>query len=275
VRNADHTVAAVTDLDAEPGYRLKAAGRTGAEDSRLATLEQLFDPLSRKRRSFVQPGWRCLEVGAGRGSIAAWLAEQVGPTGEVVATDLDTRYLEQLDLANLRVVRHDILDDPIEDLGEFDLVSSRLMLFWLAGLAPAAVARMAALVRPGGWLVDEDGDWGLVVPVDPAHPLTAAHTAAWDNWWTNLGYDPCVGRTLTGMFEAAGLVDVRSEATASVLPGASDWAQWWAESIEVIGEQSPGMDPAVVTAICAPFRDPSARVMSVLLHCCRGRRPFG
>jgi len=29
-------------------------------------------------------------VGGGRGSMAVWLAEQVGPTGQVLATDIDT-----------------------------------------------------------------------------------------------------------------------------------------------------------------------------------------
>ena len=54
----------------EPRYRLAATGRQKAEEQRLSLLETLFDPLSRQRRAFVQPGWRCLEVGAGRGSMA-------------------------------------------------------------------------------------------------------------------------------------------------------------------------------------------------------------
>lgn len=265
----------MTDAAVDPGYRLVAAGRTQAEDDRLALLEKLFDPRSRARRSLVKPGWRCLEVGAGRGSIATWLAEQVGPTGEVVATDIDTRYLEQLNLPNLRVVRHNILTDSLDELGEFDLVSSRLMLFWLAGQAPEAVMRMAACVRPGGWLVDEDGDWGAVVPVDPDHPLTGGHTAAYRDggWWSDMGFNPWFGRTLPTLFERAGLIDLAHEANAEVFTGGSDWPRWWADSIEVIGAQSPDMAPAAVAAICAPFRDPSARVMSALLHCCRGRRP--
>ena len=78
------------------GYSLAAAGREVAEDARLALLEQIFDPLSRRRRDMVQPGWRCLEVGAGRGSMAVWLAQRVGPSGHVVATDVDVGYLEQL-----------------------------------------------------------------------------------------------------------------------------------------------------------------------------------
>ena len=39
---------------------------------------RIFDPRSRHRRAMVQPGWRCLEIGAGRGSMAVWLAGQVG-----------------------------------------------------------------------------------------------------------------------------------------------------------------------------------------------------
>src|SRR6516225_10598200 len=74
--------------DRGPGYRLAASGREGAEDDRLELLEQLFDPGSRDWRQRVQPGWRCLEVGAGRGSMAAWLADRVGPKGRVVATDV-------------------------------------------------------------------------------------------------------------------------------------------------------------------------------------------
>src|SRR5262245_66558888 len=50
-------------------YRLAAAGREAAEDERLSLLEELYDPTSRRRRALAQPGWRCLEIGAGRGSI--------------------------------------------------------------------------------------------------------------------------------------------------------------------------------------------------------------
>src|SRR5262249_29169579 len=129
---------------AEPGYRLAAKGRRDAEDARLNLLEQIFDPLSRRRRELVQPGWRCLEVGAGRGSMAVWLAGQVGPSGQVVATDLDVDFLLRVKLPNLEVCRHNILEDPLSTLGlaSFDLVCSRLMLFWLAGRQDEAVRRM-------------------------------------------------------------------------------------------------------------------------------------
>ena len=92
--------------------------------------------------------------------MAVWLAEQVGESGEVVATDIDVTYLKQLNLPNLEVRQHNILNDPLDALGpgSFDLVCSRLLLFWLAGKQEAAIRRMVECLRPGGWLVDEDGD---------------------------------------------------------------------------------------------------------------------
>src|SRR5215467_4904317 len=105
------------DPSSEPGYRLASRGRKEAEDDRLDLLERIFDPLSRRRREMVRPGWRCLEVGAGRGSMAVWLAAQVGDNGHVVATDIDLTYLERLHLPNLEVRQHNILEDSLDALG--------------------------------------------------------------------------------------------------------------------------------------------------------------
>src|SRR5262245_66207336 len=67
------------------------------ERVRLAGLESALDPGTRAHllRLGVGPGRRCLEIGAGGGAIALWLAEQVLPNGKVVATDLETDFLEQ------------------------------------------------------------------------------------------------------------------------------------------------------------------------------------
>lgn len=66
------------------------------ERIRLQLLQQSLDSLTIQRLAQlgVQPGWHCLEVGAGVGSIAHWLAQQVGPQGSVVATDIDTHLVK-------------------------------------------------------------------------------------------------------------------------------------------------------------------------------------
>jgi SAM-dependent methyltransferase len=280
----------MTTIEGSRGYGLSATGRETAEDARLGLLEQLYDPLSQARRAFVQPGWRCLEVGAGRGSLARWMAEAVGSAGEVVATDVDTRYLERLAVPNLRVIRHDLLSDPLEVLepGSYDLVSARLVLFWLRD-QEEAVRRLVACLRPGGWLIDEDGDWGLPGPVDPSHPLTGPHDAVYryGGWWSDRGFNPTFGRTLPVLFQRAGLVDIRHEAKSEVVPGDSPWARWWADSMEVVASQLGRSDAAAgeigageigpdgeIAAVCAPFRDPTAWVTRELLHACWGRRPI-
>ncbi|HJX84988.1 MAG TPA: hypothetical protein VJ723_11645, partial [Candidatus Angelobacter sp.] len=49
------------------------------ERQRLALMSSLLDPVERSciTRLRVRPGWRCLEVGCGNGSISQTLAEHV------------------------------------------------------------------------------------------------------------------------------------------------------------------------------------------------------
>ena len=40
----------------------------------------------------IAPGWHCCDIGSGAGTVAAWMAEQVGSSGRVVSIDVDTRF---------------------------------------------------------------------------------------------------------------------------------------------------------------------------------------
>src|SRR5512139_3160536 len=81
-----------------------------SERVRLSLLEQRLDAQSRRYVTALgtQKGWRCLEVGAGHGSIVRWLAAQVGPEGRVVATDINPRFLTEIALPNVEARQHDI-----------------------------------------------------------------------------------------------------------------------------------------------------------------------
>jgi hypothetical protein len=99
------------------------------ERERLALLTRFADPITTRRLTDlgVGPGWCCLDVGAGNGSVARWLAGRVGPEGRVVATDLNPRFLGGHGLPNLEVRRHNILEDDLE-AAHYDLVHCRALL---------------------------------------------------------------------------------------------------------------------------------------------------
>ena len=69
-------------------------------ETRYKLLSEMFDQATTRYLASVGVGggWRCLEAGAGAGSVARWLAKRVGPAGRVIATDLDTTLLQRLRL---------------------------------------------------------------------------------------------------------------------------------------------------------------------------------
>ncbi len=152
---------------------------------RLRSIEAMADPgtIRHLEARGVVEGWYCLEIGGGGGSIAAWLCQRVGSKGHVVATDLDTRFLEALDYPNLEVRQHNIVSDDLLEVA-FDLVHARMLLSHLPE-RDRALQRMVSALKPGGWLVTEELDnisFTLVSPTDAAsarlymkievHPVT-------------------------------------------------------------------------------------------------------
>ncbi|WP_147916299.1 class I SAM-dependent methyltransferase [Ruania zhangjianzhongii] len=102
----------------------------------------------------LQPGQRCLDVGAGGGSVVRWLAKQVGPSGEVVAVDIDTSRLG--DGPGITVVGADINEGLVgAQAGPYDLIHARLTLLHLPD-REAILSTLADALAPGGWLVIGD-----------------------------------------------------------------------------------------------------------------------
>ena len=214
-----------------------------AEGERLGGLSAFYDPGTRRQLESVGvgPGWNCLEIGAGAGSIAGWLAERVGPTGRVVATDLDTGFLERLALDNLEVRRHDIVTDDLP-VGVFDLVHARLVLEHLAG-RDQALARMAAALAPGGWLVVEDLDWISVAPVaGRGAGVLRRLVRVFLPLMRLAGYDPAYGRRLPVEMTRLGLVEVRAEGVVPALRGGDERLDWARLSIVRMREVIRSLD---------------------------------
>jgi SAM-dependent methyltransferase len=190
--------------------------------ARFSALAAVFDPGTECHLSAtgVANGWKCLEVGGGGGSIASWLCDRVGPEGQVLATDLDPRFLEQLAHGNLEVRRHDIVTDPLPEVA-FDLVHARLVLSHLPD-RDKALGRMVAALRPGGWLVVEEFDVSLqpdptVSPTERPLKIFSAIRAV----MTNHGVDTLFGRRLAASVRSLGLLDMTAEGRTFMLQGRS------------------------------------------------------
>ena len=203
-------------MGADEGYLLD--NRQAEAGQRFGALAELFDPSTSRHLSALglTSGRRVWEVGAGGPSVPAWLAEQVGADGEVVATDLDTTWIAGPDPpANLRVLQHDVgLDPPPE--GPFDLVHARLVLVHVPQRA-RALAAMVSVLRPGGRLVVEEADPALqpllcLEENGPAEQLANRLKIGFRQLMADRGVDLAFGRTLPRQLREVGLVDVAADA---------------------------------------------------------------
>ena len=191
--------------------------------TRMELLETCYDDLSKRRllAAGLRPGFRCLEVGAGGGSIARWMAERAGPAGSVLATDIDIDTLQDSARPNLEVKRHDIVNEELP-LGSFDLVHARLVLMVLPA-REHVLGRLARALRPGGVLLTEDHDWVAVQP-----GATPAYRPAWialEEALCGAGVNVRWARSVPALLRRRGLVDVGAEADFRIFEGGSDMAR--------------------------------------------------
>ncbi|WP_207918580.1 class I SAM-dependent methyltransferase [Saccharopolyspora karakumensis] len=125
------------------------------EYERLQALSDALDPVTlsvlESLPSEVGPQW--LELGAGNGSVARWMAER-HPSVHVTGTDRSLRFLDPRGHDNLRFLCHDVTQDSFPD-GSWDLIHARYLLCHLPerDYVHSATTRW---LSPGGWLVLEE-----------------------------------------------------------------------------------------------------------------------
>lgn len=114
-------------------------------------------------RLSLKPGQRLLDIGCGLGDAALSLAADLGSDGEVIGIDASAEMIagarSRAAAARCRVRFSvgDAVDLPEPD-ESFDVVRSERTLQWLTDPG-IAVAEMARVLRPGGYLSLIDTDW--------------------------------------------------------------------------------------------------------------------
>jgi SAM-dependent methyltransferase len=259
-------------LEDAPRYGLSSEWEH--ERRRLALLEQVWDGATTARLTAlgVDPGMRCLELGGGGGSIARWLCRRVGPTGHVTATDLDTRWLDEIDEPNLTVMRHDILVDDFAP-GSFDVIHARAVLEHIAD-RDTALKRICRWLAPGGWLhLDDCASFSLATTTNDVYRRALE---AWIAILARTGTDYTWARSFPTPLVRRGLVDVGAEVDTPVLRGGSPVAEFWSLTLEFLRPRIVAADlmtPAELDAARALLADPDFWDLSPAFVATWGRAP--
>ena len=195
----------------------------------------------------VEPGMHVLELGAGTGSVSAWLAEQVGPSGRVMSTDIDLRFHAEMP-SNVIVRQHDAGKDRLPP-EHFHVVHARAVIQHIPNRTEV-LSRMVEAMRPGGAMVIEDGAMAEFAEQVLPEPLGSIHrmvaTASTQKW-----RDPNAGVRVLGWMRDLGLEDLDAIGRVGIMRPHEASGEWWFLALERAA-------PRLVEAGAVPESDAAA-----------------
>ncbi|MDG2027917.1 MAG: methyltransferase domain-containing protein [Acidimicrobiales bacterium] len=206
------------------------AGEEDIERVRLSMLAAACDPktFALLERVGIGPGMHVLELGAGAGTVSAWMAEQVGPDGRVMSTDIDLQFHEDMP-DNVIVRQHDVENETLP-AAHFDIVHARAVLQHVPSRAEV-IEKLLAALKPGGWLVLEDGQFmgfgeqSLPEPYATIHKIIASGSM---NEW----HDPNYGLHILGRLRELGCTDLDVIGEVWAMRPGEAGGEWWFLALE-------------------------------------------
>ncbi|MFH8370535.1 class I SAM-dependent methyltransferase [Streptomyces sp. NPDC018031] len=200
------------------------------EDERIDLGALAYDDITmaRLRALGAGPGWHCLDVGAGTGTVSRRLLDEAG-VANVLAVDRDVRFLTGRTAPGFEVLEADITVPGFAP-GRFRLVHARFVLMHLPEHARLVTA-LADLVAPGGVLVLSDAV-DLTSDREPGTPYTEAMRAMWQGLRATIGTDVSWVPSYPRLLSAAGLTRVAAEIQVPPLVPGSPISRFWADTWE-------------------------------------------
>jgi SAM-dependent methyltransferase len=246
------------------------------EYQRLDLMSKILDPWTRGYLATlgVGPGWRCLELGGGNGSVSEWLAERVGFAGSVTALDINPTLLELIPAPNVTVHQVDLRTGELPG-GGYDLVTCRALLHQISDDAPAVLAKMAAALKPGGWLLVQEPDFHLAPTTEPA-----AWAATWNGlleWGLRNGVDWFIGRRLPALVDGLGLEGTRAKTDVQNIRGRDRGARYFQLVFAEVRERviaSGLLDARTIDAASALLDDPGSWTQCWMMTAVWARKPL-
>jgi SAM-dependent methyltransferase len=243
--------------NADPVALARLRGLEAIEDS--ATIELLMG-------LNIQPGWKCLELGAGAGSIAYWLAETLGKPENVHATDMD---IGLLDAGRCSVQRHDVRKDPLPACS-YDLVHFRHLLIHIPRAEHRSVlGRLLSATRPAGVLLAEESDlhtWkATTASSDEQEWAFNDGIKALHDIYERRGLDTAAGQSLVHLLADVGFCGISSTSRTWRVQGGTTEANFHVQSMRQLAQSSHDLFPQLAARVLSVARcceDPSFEYQS-------------
>ncbi|WP_331760296.1 class I SAM-dependent methyltransferase (plasmid) [Streptomyces sp. NBC_01471] len=229
--------------------------------------------MARLRAIGAGPGWHCLDIGAGTGTVSGRLLEEAG-VASVLAVDRDVRFLTERSSPGLDVLEADITAPGFAP-GRFQLVHARFVLIHLPE-RERLIKTLAGLVAPGGVLVLSDAV-DLTSGRTPSTPYTAVMRAMWQGLRATIGTDVSWVPSYPQLLREAGLKPVAAEVhVPPLLPGSAIsrfWADTWERSRAAMLATGLADDAAIDVAIRYLGSDECAALSAGMLTVWGWRKP--
>ncbi|MEL7208940.1 MAG: methyltransferase domain-containing protein, partial [Actinomycetota bacterium] len=221
----------------------------------------------------IEPGWHCLEVGAGAGTVSRWLGEQVGEDGRVMSTDVDLRFHTEDVGDNVIVREHDITTDRLPN-AHFDLIHARAVLQHLPE-REEVFAAFLKLAKPGAWIVVEDGDFRSFAAQPLPEPFGSIHRLIAEGAADGFR-EPDFGSRAIELFRRHEMTDVDVLGDTWAMRGNEDSGEWWFMAIEHVAPRlvEAGLfTQDQIDAALAQVRNPGFVMLSTQSLAVWGRTP--
>lgn len=248
---------------------------TSLDDELAVRWQATYDPQTQSIIESLSPDgtWRCLDLGAGAGSMTYWLADRMD-RGSVLAVDTDTHLLDAGRAPHLTVRELDVEEADFAP-ESFDFVLARAFFAHLRD-PEEALRRALGWLVPGGWILVED--FYFLPSEHCATPAGRALVGAYLEGWRTSGADMFWGRRLPSTLARVGLEDVGLR-IAPLGPGmnkADNDVMRLRMRQQGDGLVSRGLVSAGDLAdFVASLDDPRARDVTTLEFSAWGRRPVG